>query len=63
MNAVRETVCTRCQHRQVCKHTEKMMEATKRVAELSAEFRADGTPLNLVIHCSAKTATREGASL
>lgn len=37
-NSVRETICTRCEHRDVCKHKETYLEFLKAQENLYAEY-------------------------
>lgn len=41
MNGVKETLCTRCYHRNVCKYTEQFLAVQKKLDEV--EFAISGT--------------------
>lgn len=41
MNGVKETLCTRCYHRNICKYTEQFLAVQKKLDEV--EFAISGT--------------------
>lgn len=50
----RETLCTRCGHRQVCKFTEQMQASLKQVDDLNEIVIQHETPFIVDITCSQR---------
>ena len=48
MNATKETICTRCEHRKVCRHSENLLALIGKVDLLDA---ASFGPFAAEVHC------------